>query len=126
VGPGYSARTGWLASWSVLRRISEDPDILFNAFAGGIGAFIVGTLLSLSFATGHEQTATYIFFGAILSGLYFPVYRAEYIFGYVLGMTFVFGAVLPGIFGLIAAALSATFHLLIRSAFVWTLRQIRD
>ncbi|MEA0737090.1 hypothetical protein QYY77_13550 [Xanthomonas campestris pv. campestris] len=36
-----------------------------------------------------------------------PAYRAEYVFGFVLGMTFVFGAVLPTLFGLLVVAVSA-------------------
>jgi hypothetical protein len=118
---------GWLASRSVLRRTPVDPKALAKATAAVIGAALVGVALSIAFVTTHGQgqASTYIFFAAILSGLVLPTYRAEYIFGFVLGMAFTFGAVLPTLAALFAAAISATFHLLMRPAFAWAVRRAR-
>jgi hypothetical protein len=118
---------GWLASRSVLRRAPVDPKALGKATAAVIGAALVGVALSVAFVTthGHGDASSYMFLAAILSGLVLPTYRAEYIFGFVLGMAFTFGAVLPTLAALFAAAISAIFHLLIRPAFAWAVRRAR-
>jgi hypothetical protein len=117
----------WLASRSVLRRVPADPKAFAKASAAVVGAALVGIALSIAFVTtnGKGDASTYIFFAAILSGLVLPTYRAEYVFGFVLGMAFTFGAVLPTLAALFAAALSAIFHLLIRPAFAWVVRRAR-
>lgn len=114
---------GWLASWFVLRRAGVEPLAIRKAFAAALGALLIGILLSVAFTTGREQISSYIFFAALLLGLVFRTYRAEYVFGFVLGMTFVFGAVLPTIAALVGVAISATFHLLMRPAFTWAFRR---
>lgn len=118
---------GWLASRSVLRRAPVDPKGLAKASAAVVGALLVGVALSVAFVTTHGQgeASSYIFLAAILSGLVLPTYRAEYVFGFVLGMAFTFGAVLPTLAALFAAALSAIFHLLIWPAFAWVVRRAR-
>jgi len=116
---------GWLASWFVIRRAAEESKVLPKAFAGALGALLIGIALSFSYQTGHEQISSYIFFGVLLSGLLLPIYRAEYVFGFVLGMAFVFGAVLPILAALIGVTISAIFHLLIRPAFTLAFRRIR-
>jgi len=117
---------GWLASWLVKLRAAKEPKTLQKALAGSLGALLIGITLSISFQTGHEQIASYIFFAALLSGIIFPVYRAEYVFGFVLGMAFVFGAVLPALFASIGVIISAISHFLIRPAFTWGVRAFRD
>ncbi len=80
---------------------------------GFLGSLIFGLLLSTSFTNGYETLTTYLFFGMLLLALLFPVYRGECIVGFVLGMTFTFGAILPTLVGLVIAALSALIHLFI-------------
>ncbi|MGH8215316.1 MAG: hypothetical protein ACREPZ_06475 [Rhodanobacteraceae bacterium] len=108
---------GWLASWFAGRRAAVDPKALPQAFAAALGAALVGVAMSLTFMTGHGQATGYLFFAALASGLVLPTYRAEYVFGFGLGMVFVFGMVLPTIVALIGVAISAIAHFLIRPAF---------
>jgi hypothetical protein len=56
---------------------------------------------------------------------FLPVYRAEYIFGFVLGMTFVLGSVLPTIAALLGASISAIAHFVIRPIMARLLRAAR-
>jgi len=48
--------------------------------------------------------------GMLLLALFFPIYRAECILGFVIGMTFTFGAALPTAFGAIFALLGAILY----------------
>lgn len=116
---------GWLASRVVTGRARADEGAVARAAAGFAGAALVGVALSASFAAGYEPVASGIFFGALASGLVLPIYRAEYVFGFVLGMTFVFGAVLPLIAASVAAAVSAAAHFLVRPAFASLWRKVR-
>jgi hypothetical protein len=70
-------------------------------------------LLSVSFASGHENISSFLFQGMILLAVILPVYRAECVLGFVLGMTFTFGAILPTAIGSLLAAFSAAIHLVV-------------
>ena len=82
---------------------------------GFLGSLILGVLLSVAFTNGHENVASYLFGSMLLAAVLLPVYRAECVLGFVLGMTFTFGAVLPTAIGSILAALSAVIHLIFRA-----------
>jgi hypothetical protein len=104
---------GWLASRNATRRAALDDTAAARSIAGFSGALLVGVALSWSFAAGFESAATGIFLSALAIGLILPSYRAEYIFGFVLGMTFVLGSVLPTIAALLGASISAVAHLVV-------------
>lgn len=100
-----------------------------SVVAGFVGALLFGIVLSASFTYDYENVASVMFRGMFLLALLLPVYRAECVLGFVLGMTFTFGAVLPTAIGSIFAALSAVVHLLVRPLLVrvWTrLRRTRS
>lgn len=80
---------------------------------GFVGALIFGALLAASFANDYKTTTLYLFQSLFVLALLLPIYRAECLLGFVLGMTFTFGAVLPTGIGSIFVALSAFVHLVI-------------
>ena len=59
-----------------------------SVVAGFVGALLFGILLSVSFTNDYETIASYLFRGMFLLALLLPVYRAECVLGFVLGMTF--------------------------------------
>jgi len=81
--------------------------------AGFAGALLFGVLLSVSFTSGHENISSFVFQGMLVLAVLLPVYRAECVLGFVLGMTFTFGAILPTAFGSLVAAFSAAIHLIV-------------
>jgi hypothetical protein len=99
-----------------VRSAPEDraPRLRASVVAGFAGSLLSGILLSVFF-TSHNKSATVLVFeGILLCALLLRVYRAEYVLGFVLGMSFTFGAVLPTIISCVIAAVSAFIHLLIR------------
>jgi hypothetical protein len=86
--------------------------------AGFVGSSLFGILLSAFFANDHQAVASYLFLGMFLLALLMPVYRAECVLGFVLGMTFTFGAVLPTVVGSIIAAVSAVIFFYVRPSLV--------
>lgn len=45
-----------------------------------------------------------------------PSYRAEYVLGFVLGLTYTFGAVFPTFLASVMSAIAAVVHLVVRPA----------
>jgi hypothetical protein len=95
--------------------------------AGFLGALLVGIALSAAFAMGSDTVPAYIAQGIIVLAILLPIYRAECLLGFVLAMTFTFGAVLPTAVGSVFAALSALMHLLVypclRHLWAWLRRR---
>lgn len=101
----------WFLSGWAQTRIATN---LNGVLAGSVGALACGVLLSVSFASGREDLAAYVLQGMLLLALLLPVYRAEYVFGFIVGMTFTFGAVLPALVAALVGAVSAIAHLVVR------------
>jgi uncharacterized membrane protein YeaQ/YmgE (transglycosylase-associated protein family) len=116
---------GWLASRVVDHRVASRGGTVARALAAFAGALLLGAALSVAFATRSQAAASGIFFSILAAGLVVRTYRAEYVFGFVLGMTFVFGSVLPTLVASVAATISAVSHLVARPACAWALRRAR-
>jgi hypothetical protein len=108
--------TGRIQKSIVSHDIGKDEisKLPLRVIAGFIGSLFHGILLSISFTNGNETIASYLFLGMFVLALLLPVYRAEFVLGFVLGMTFTFGVVLPTAVGSIIATLSAFIHLGVR------------
>jgi hypothetical protein len=111
----------WFLIGRIQRRTARHADgsgvrsrVPVRIAAGFAGALVIGILLSAAFARHHESVATYLFLIILLLAVILPVYRAECVLGFVLGMTLTFGGVLPTMVAAIIAAVSAAIHLLLR------------
>ena len=111
----------WFLSTYIQKRIAltsdakdSSPKLPTSIVVGFLGALLFGILLSASFTHGHETVTEYLFMGVLLLALLLPVYRAECVLGFVLGMTFTFGAILPTVVASVIAAFSALVHLCVR------------
>jgi hypothetical protein len=114
--PGFS---NWLALLVLpllgivlaIRARSEPGDRASGFFsprlaAGTAGSLVYGAALAASFLVGLEQVSLVLFLGIPVCALAFPIYRAEYIFGFVTGMTIAFGSVIPLALALFFATVS--------------------
>jgi hypothetical protein len=113
----------WFLIGRIQSRIARHPEgqeatpgLPVRIVIGFAGSLAIGILLSVAFAMHYESAASNLFLGTLLLALVLPVYRAECVLGFVLGMNFTFGAVLPTMFGSIIGAGSAAIHLLLRPA----------
>ena len=95
---------------SDIRKVSNVHKI---AILGCLSAFVYGACFAFSFANSYETVLSYLFPGLFLLALLLPVYRAEYLLGFVLGMALIFGAILPVIVGGLVALLSAICRLVV-------------
>jgi hypothetical protein len=117
---------GWFASRAAARQVSAKDGTVVKVLAAFAGSLLLGAALSAAFAMGNEEVTSGLFFATLATGLVLRTYRAEYMFGFVLGMMFVFGAVLPALVASVAAAISAVVHLVIRPVFAMALRRFRN
>lgn len=104
---------GWLAAWFVRRRATRSADASRRALAAFCGSLLVGLALSAAFRLEWSNVTAGLFFAVLLGGVALRTYRAEYVFGFVLGMTFVFGSVLPTLAALVAGTVSALAHFVV-------------
>lgn len=91
---------------------------------GLVTGIAVGVALSLAFRLDYSSVASYILLGTFVLALFLPVFRIECIVGFILGMTFTFGAVLPSIIGSLLAGVSALTYYCVRPALIWVVRRI--
>ena len=79
--------------------------------AGLALAMLLGGALSVGFHLGAESFTAGVFFTTLALAVVLPGYRAECLLGWVLGMSWTFGALLPSFIGVIIVGLSALVHL---------------
>ena len=108
----------WVLSGPVLRRATT-PRAAKGIAAAFFGSLLVGVALSVAFTNGLEDVSSGIFLGILLAGLVLRVYRGEYVLGFVLGMTFTFGAMLPTAAAAFVAIVSAIAHHLLPPVLGW-------
>ncbi len=97
-----------------------------NVVYGFLGALFFGITLSAFFTFGNTEMPGNMLLGLLFLSLFFPVYRAECILGFVIGMTYTFGAILPTGIGLILAAICAVIFLLIRPIILLLINKISN
>ena len=98
-----------LAGWAVTR-VQRRGAIRAQWIAGFAAALVLGGALSVSFYWGSESFTSSIFFSTVALAVVLPGYRAECLLGWVLGMAWAFGALLPTFIGTGIVALSAGVH----------------
>ncbi|MBS1609336.1 MAG: hypothetical protein JSS70_11380 [Bacteroidetes bacterium] len=76
-----------------------------------------GILLAVPFLTNFKLFLDNVLYLILLLSLFVPLFYAELILGFILGMTYTFGAVLPTAFILLMAALSFVIYRFIRPLF---------
>ena len=111
----------WILTGRVQTRIEKQVaqnQKLDNLTISTIGFFSTGLLLAIliviSFLNNYEpflDNVPYIF---LLLGLIVPIYYAEFILGFILGMAYTFGAILPTVFILILAGIGCLIYRYLR------------
>lgn len=90
--------------------------------AGVIGRFFLGlafaVVLSISFTNNYKPFLDNVLYLLLLLCFIIPVFYSEFILGFILGMTYTFGAILPTVFILIIAAIGFIIYRFIRPLFL--------
>lgn len=110
----------WLLFYPIKKRLiisgsKSAAHILF----GFLAALAFGVLLSVFFALGNTEIPGYMFISVLIGAFFFPVYRAECFLGFVMGMTFTFGTVIPILAGSVLGLAGVVFYRYFRPAIIW-------
>ncbi|WP_223620834.1 hypothetical protein [Lysobacter sp. ESA13C] len=97
--------------WAFGVRLRNRPGARRSIWVGLVASLAYGAALATSFELGATDITKAIFFGLLPLAIIAPIYRAECMLGFVAGMTFTFGAILPCIFAVLFAGLSAALRL---------------
>jgi hypothetical protein len=128
--PGFSNWLGgilipllaWFLLYRIHKRISNDatvfklPATIVYAF---LGAFAFGLLLSVFFTLNYSDLPFYMIVSLLLLALFYPIYHAECCLGFMMGMIFTFGGVLPIILIVTLSLIGAFLHLIIRPSILY-------
>jgi hypothetical protein len=87
-----------------------------------VGALLFGVVLSIFFTIGNHEVPFYMILALLVLSIFLPIYRAECLLGFVLGMTYTFGGVLPIIIGTVLVLITGSIYLLLRPIlhFLWS------
>jgi hypothetical protein len=126
--PGFSNWWGVLIipllTWFLLVRIHrklsarEGSPNFSNVIYRFLSALIFGLLVSFFFAMGSDLPE-YMMMALIIVSFFVPLYRTEHFLGFVLGMAYTFGTVLPIIFGTIFLLLFLLTYKVLRASVVY-------
>ena len=89
-----------------------------------LGALLFGILLSFFFTIGSDIPG-YMMIAIIILSFFIPLYRPEYLLGFVLGMTYTFGAILPMGIGIILTVLCIISYKFIRYGILYIISKVR-
>ncbi|MBX7127271.1 MAG: hypothetical protein K1X47_16370 [Cyclobacteriaceae bacterium] len=108
----------------VKRRLTAEQEVPEPVVRAIAGAFVTGVVIATLFTLGANDALGYVIYVLMVLAIAFPLYRAEYILGFVVAMTFTFGAVLPTAFALVVAIFSLVVYHLVRPLFVRFAKQL--
>ncbi len=121
-----------LLTWFLLYRIksrvndknmNEVPNKLNHVIYGFIGALLFGIILSFFFTIGTDVPG-YMMIGLFIISFFIPLYRAEHLLGFVLGMAYTFGAILPILIGSILLLIFIIDYGVVRAFIIYLISKI--
>ncbi len=111
----------WILLGKIKNRIEEQIKIggqykliMTSALGRFIIGLVFGIILSVSFINNYEPFLNNVLYLLLILSFIVPIFFSEFILGFVLGMTYTFGTILPTPFILIMAALGFLIYKFIR------------
>ncbi len=112
----------WLLLYRVQKRIFLQRDefakqaLIRHAIYSFAFSLAFGIAAACFFSYGYPNMTGNLMLGILALALFFPVYRAECLLGFIIGMTVTFGAVLPTGIGSILASIAFVLFRVVRPA----------
>ncbi len=118
----------WFLTGRVANRLAQQSDnrtatnVAWRKIQLGCAvALIYAIAVASAFVTGHNDISSGLFQALPVLALFVPIFRAECVVGFVLGLTYSFGGVLPLFIATILSVIGAVVYLVPRAA----IRQVR-
>jgi hypothetical protein len=111
----------WILLGKIKSRIEKQPKIdsqYKSEMTGVLVRFniglVFGIILSVSFINNYKPFLDNILYLLLILSFIVPIFSSEFILGFVLGMTYTFGAILPTAFILIMASIGFVIYRFIK------------
>lgn len=96
----------WIVLYLIQNRVAKlDPSLRSKAtrkaLLRSLTALIYAATVGFAFTQGYTQVSDALFFGLLGIALFIPIYKPEFLLGFVAGLTYFIGAFLPTFFGLL-------------------------
>ncbi|WP_074408037.1 MULTISPECIES: hypothetical protein [Aquimarina] len=113
----------WYLLYRIHRRIVNNEKLrvhqnMTNILYRFIGALLFGMLISLFF-TLDMDFPKYMMIGLFLISFFIPLYRSEYLLGFIIGMTYTFGGILPIGIGVLLTIIFVITYKLVRGGILY-------
>lgn len=120
----------WILLYYISKRENKNDksthkDNLTSILYRFLGAFFFGVLISIFFTLGIDDLPFYMMLGIMLVSFFTPLYLSEYLLGFVLGMTYTFGAILPIGVGALLSIIFIVAYKLVRFGVLYVISKIR-
>jgi hypothetical protein len=121
-----------IITWFLLFRIekglfrhTEAISFPTHSLIAFLSALLFGIVLGISVVSGFKLFLGNVPLILFSLALFLPIYKAEYFLGFVLGLTYFIGGVLPVVVGSVFLLISAAIYLLIRPLIIKLLKMIK-
>lgn len=111
----------WILTGRIKRRVEQQTagaeqnrSVTKGIVTRFIAGLLFGIVLAVSFVLDVKLFLDNVLYLLLILALLIPIYFAEFMLGFVLGMTYTFGAVLPTAFILIMAAIGFLLYRFLR------------
>jgi hypothetical protein len=117
----------WLLLVLIVKRANSNKtsatNKLNNAIYGFLGALLFGIILSFLFTVGSNIQG-YMMIGVILVSFFIPLYKAEFLLGFIIGLTYTFGGILPIGIGILLTIIFTIAYKFVRTALLYLVSKI--
>ncbi len=104
-----------LLTWFTFYRIEKRKEINYKlSFIRFLCAFAAAMAIGIGFTMGSENIPYYVLITCIVMGLFYPTYLTEFLLGFVIGLTYFFGGILPIIIGMVIISIGGILYLIRR------------
>lgn len=118
----------WMLTGRIKKRIDKNSDTAnqqpfnkTNVLSRFILGLFFGIMLSISFIHGYKLFLDNVLYVILVFSFAIPIYYSEFILGFILGMTYTFGAILPAAFISLVSAVGFVIYKYIRPIILkWT------
>lgn len=106
----------WILLGRIQRRLvtnraaSGGADGRLGMIAGFVGAAVYGVVMSYCYVQGSADITSFLARALLPLALVLPIYRSEYVLGFVLAMAYTFGGILPVAFASLVALIAFVIH----------------
>jgi hypothetical protein len=104
----------WISFYQIHKRQRQNPELEKTIISRFFAAFVFGLIASILWELNLDEILPFYILLPLPIAFLIPLHRQEYLLGFVLGMLFTFGGILPILVGLVLTFLCFCLYKLVR------------